>query len=304
MPLEKGRSRAVFSHNVAEMVKAGHPQKQAVAAAYRERGETRDDAPGSAVNHRGSCAAVHPNQTHAAWRQAYTARTGSKDTATMPRLTAADAVAKLAAPLIARRRVADRAAGLAALRVAARRGVPARDALTYMENPGSIGDVPLVAERKLPGTEVAGKNGGETSTHDDWSPEARKAAAEARKAGVSKEHHATATEHGFQMRNKTASGAAYGNGKSTLHVGKDDSWKHTNASGAVLGAGRNAESMHQHLFSHDSRRTGDEHEGFKKLDRSLAHRKGVHNAAALSAWIGRKKMGKKAFQAKAAAGRK
>lgn len=37
MPLEPGKSREAFSHNVAEMVKAGHPQKQAVAAAYREQ---------------------------------------------------------------------------------------------------------------------------------------------------------------------------------------------------------------------------------------------------------------------------
>lgn len=41
MPLEKGSSRAVMSHNISEMVKVGHPQKQAVAAAYREAGEPR-----------------------------------------------------------------------------------------------------------------------------------------------------------------------------------------------------------------------------------------------------------------------
>ena len=43
MPLEPGKSRAVFSHNVSEMVKSGHPQSQAVAAAYREAGEKRHD---------------------------------------------------------------------------------------------------------------------------------------------------------------------------------------------------------------------------------------------------------------------
>ena len=32
MPLEKGSSRKVVSDNIREMVKAGHPQKQAVAA--------------------------------------------------------------------------------------------------------------------------------------------------------------------------------------------------------------------------------------------------------------------------------
>ena len=33
MPLRKGKSRKVISRNIREMVKAGHPQRQAVAAA-------------------------------------------------------------------------------------------------------------------------------------------------------------------------------------------------------------------------------------------------------------------------------
>lgn len=33
MPLVKGKSKAVVSSNIREMVRAGHPQKQAVAAA-------------------------------------------------------------------------------------------------------------------------------------------------------------------------------------------------------------------------------------------------------------------------------
>jgi hypothetical protein len=44
MPLQKGSSKETISHNIAEMVKAGHPQKQAVAAAYHEAGETKDGA--------------------------------------------------------------------------------------------------------------------------------------------------------------------------------------------------------------------------------------------------------------------
>ena len=33
MPLTKGKSKKVVSQNIREMVKSGHPQKQAVAAA-------------------------------------------------------------------------------------------------------------------------------------------------------------------------------------------------------------------------------------------------------------------------------
>lgn len=46
MPLEKGKSKAAFRHNVETEVKAGKPQKQAVAIAYStQRGDSRLDMP-------------------------------------------------------------------------------------------------------------------------------------------------------------------------------------------------------------------------------------------------------------------
>ena len=42
MPLSKGKSQKTISHNIAEMVEAGHPQDQAVAAALNTARKTRD----------------------------------------------------------------------------------------------------------------------------------------------------------------------------------------------------------------------------------------------------------------------
>ena len=43
MPLEKGSSKETISHNIAEMAKSGHPQKQAVAAAMHKAGKSKED---------------------------------------------------------------------------------------------------------------------------------------------------------------------------------------------------------------------------------------------------------------------
>lgn len=44
MPLESGSSDEVISRNIAEMIRAGHPRDQAVAAAYRSAGRTMKKA--------------------------------------------------------------------------------------------------------------------------------------------------------------------------------------------------------------------------------------------------------------------
>lgn len=41
MPLKSGKSNATFSYNVRELVRAGHPIKQAVSIAYKKAGERK-----------------------------------------------------------------------------------------------------------------------------------------------------------------------------------------------------------------------------------------------------------------------
>lgn len=40
MPLKKGSSKETISYNIAEMIKAGHPKAQAIAAAYSNAGKS------------------------------------------------------------------------------------------------------------------------------------------------------------------------------------------------------------------------------------------------------------------------
>ncbi len=46
MPLKKGKSAAVRSSNIAELMRSGYPQKQAVAISYSEAGEKRSKKSG------------------------------------------------------------------------------------------------------------------------------------------------------------------------------------------------------------------------------------------------------------------
>ena len=48
MPLQKGKSKAAFQHNVKAEIAAGKPPKQAVAIAYATKGEAKKMAHGTA----------------------------------------------------------------------------------------------------------------------------------------------------------------------------------------------------------------------------------------------------------------
>jgi len=45
MPLDKGKSKKAFEHNIKAEIKAGKPVKQAVAIAYAEKGEAKKEKP-------------------------------------------------------------------------------------------------------------------------------------------------------------------------------------------------------------------------------------------------------------------
>lgn len=58
MPLEKGKSREAFSHNVKAEMDAGKLQKQAVAIAYHEAGEGKKHEKKEHKKHKGGAASA------------------------------------------------------------------------------------------------------------------------------------------------------------------------------------------------------------------------------------------------------
>ena len=59
MPLKKGKSQATISQNISEMMHAGHPQKQAIAASLEQARQSR--AEGGDVNAKIHVGPIHSN---------------------------------------------------------------------------------------------------------------------------------------------------------------------------------------------------------------------------------------------------
>jgi 8-oxo-dGTP pyrophosphatase MutT (NUDIX family) len=61
MPLLEGSGQATISHNIAEMVKAGHPRDQAIAASFRKAGKGNDKALDAVTKHAAGTIYVAPD---------------------------------------------------------------------------------------------------------------------------------------------------------------------------------------------------------------------------------------------------
>jgi hypothetical protein len=51
MPLKPGSSKKIISENIAEMIRAGHPRDQAIAAAHRSARQSRKKRKGGNPGH-------------------------------------------------------------------------------------------------------------------------------------------------------------------------------------------------------------------------------------------------------------
>ena len=88
MPLEKGKSKATISHNIAEMIHAGHPRDQAIAAALNTARHTKANGGGLYAN-------IHAKQQRIAHgSKEHMRKPGSKGAPTNAAFKAAASTAK------------------------------------------------------------------------------------------------------------------------------------------------------------------------------------------------------------------
>ena len=270
MPLEKGTSRSTISHNIHEMVESGHPVKQAVAAALH-------------TAHPGGGKDVEPyakpitTMTHAEMNkknEQYWAQGGGNVGPAAGEASAPSLAGTKVAPVPVWRGMADE--------VSPTQSAPPderSDNLLSREGGGIPGTEPLTGGADESFREWAEEEAEEAEhkhEKDAWDPEARRQARATPNTSEGKQTQGPLTKGQREYANK----ASYNNPK-------------------LASFGRRAA-----IANHPQNDGADEHVGFKRLEGELAHKKGIHNPAAVAAAIGRKKYGEAGMARKAAAGRR
>ena len=166
MPLEKGSSREAVSHNIKTEKAAGKPQKQAVAIALSEAGLSNKDGEYQSTTAQSLADIQMQNRKY--WEQ----RGGTmfqNDESSAPVVMKETPVVPELAGESTRATEVEKAAPVESLEVISGDSAP--------EDPsGYTGDG---WDKKREGKDASGCD---CSAKDDWSPEARKAAAEARQS--------------------------------------------------------------------------------------------------------------------------